>query len=74
MIHKVGDGFVISSGGTWLPGSYESERAARYAFRFSADDLQRLQDAANARGDGTITFADLQATRKAPPSTSGVSK
>lgn len=48
MIHPVTDGdktvFVISSGGSWLPGAYADERAARYAFQFSDAKLQSLAD------------------------------
>ena len=64
MIYKTDSGhFVISSGGTWLPGSFESKRAANYGFRFSCDSLKKLQDIANDRlngSGGTITFKDLQ--------------
>lgn len=66
-IRKVDDVFVISSRGTWVPGCYESERAANYAFRFDDQVLHRLQDTANQRAGGTggtITFEDLQVARK----------
>ena len=62
-IHRVEDGFVISSAKQWLPGIYDTEHTARYAFRFEAVVLQRLQDEANARAGGTrgvITRADLK--------------
>jgi len=61
-IKQVDGGFVISSGGTWLPGVYEDERTARYAFRLPAEVLQRLQDEANARAGGNggvITWGDI---------------
>lgn len=61
MIHAVDGGFVISSRGTWRPGCYESERAARWAFQFQDETLCRLRDAAIARGDCIITLVDLQA-------------
>lgn len=51
MIYPVDDGFVISSGGVWLPGVYATERAARYAFRFSNEDLERINVTRGA-GDG----------------------
>ena len=64
MIYETDSGhFVISSGGTWLPGSFESKRAANYGFRFSCDCLQELQDTANDQSNGsggTITFKELQ--------------
>lgn len=45
MIHHHDDGTcTISSRGGWLPGIYDSERTARYAFRFGDDILQRLSD------------------------------
>lgn len=46
---KIDDGFVISSHGVWLPGCYDSERAAKYAFGFSDEDLRKLQDNVNAK-------------------------
>lgn len=59
-IHKTDDGgFTISSHDIWLPGVYEDERTARYAFRLPEDVLQGLQDQANARGGGVITWGDL---------------
>lgn len=62
MIYKVENNYVISSHGTWLPGSYDSERTARYAFRFSDSDLLRLQKQVNYKGK-QITFEDLKAIR-----------
>lgn len=59
--------YVISSGHVWIPGRYEDERAARYAFRFSNASLQALQDSVNP--GGIITFAMLQALRKARATT-----
>lgn len=41
MIRKVDDAFVISGGGMWLPGSYESEKAARYALSSGRNQCQR---------------------------------
>lgn len=64
MIRKVNNGFVISSHGVWLPGCYDSERAAKYAFRFPDEDLQRLQGKVNARESDVsrrmISFEMLQ--------------
>ncbi len=51
VIYPVDNGYIISSGGVWLPGVYASERAARYAFRFSYDDLVRIH--ASRGGAGT---------------------
>lgn len=64
MTHRNDDGtYSISSRQVWLPGVYEDERTAKYAFRFGDEALQRLQDAANKRAGGTggvITYADLK--------------
>ena len=68
-IFKVKEGtYVIGSGGVWLPGIYESERAARYAFRFPDDQLRKLQDKINEKepieDKRVIAFAMLQELRK----------
>lgn len=63
-VHEVQGNFVIAEGQVWLPGSYESRQAADFAFVFSYQALQDLQDAANQRAGGTggtITMADLLA-------------
>jgi hypothetical protein len=62
-IHPVDGGFVISSGHTWLPGLYESERAARYAFKFPDETLSSLRNSKNVKEGATITFNDLQAAK-----------
>ena len=63
-IYKLdGGGYVISSHRVWRPGVYESERAARYAFRFSDDELKSLQNEANENSDISerrITLERLQ--------------
>jgi hypothetical protein len=61
VIRFEGNGYVISSRHCWLPGVYENERTARWAFRFSDIDLQRLQDEANKRAKRVITRADMAA-------------
>lgn len=57
-IHRVENNYVISSHGYWLPGSYESAAAAIYAFRFTDEILQALQDTVNP--GGVITFEMLK--------------
>lgn len=61
--------FVVSSGGVWLPGVYEDERAANYAYRFSSEDLHKLQDEVNEKEPDHekrfITFEMLQKLRRA---------
>ena len=63
MIYSVDNGYTISAYRSWLPGVYESERAARNAFKLNDKVLQNLMDAANARAGGsggTITEADVR--------------
>ena len=48
MIYKNNDNtFCASSNNTWIPGIYADERAAKYAFRFSNQELQNLQNEKN---------------------------
>ena len=62
MIHKVGDNYVISSHGTWLPGSYADERAAKFAFKFPDEVLLKLQASVNP--GGVITFEMLKDAKR----------
>lgn len=62
VVHRVDDRFVISADGSWLPGSFESEEAARQAFRLPGDILQRLQNEANTKmggSSGVLTLVDV---------------
>lgn len=56
--------YLISSRQVWLPGVYDSHRAARYAFRFPDEVLQALQDEVNEKEEDytkrVITFEMLQ--------------
>ena len=64
VIHQLIGHYVVSAYGVWLPGAYESERAARFAFRFSSEELQALQESANLRTQGRggiIAWSDLNA-------------
>lgn len=67
MIYPVEGGFVISSHGTWLPGVYADERAAKYAFRLTDAQLAELND---SRGAGAeyrpIQFEDVRRAKGAP--------
>lgn len=68
MIHRINGKysptFAIASSGVWRPGCYDSERAARYAFRFPDEALRSLQDQVNEREPDhekrVITFEMLQ--------------
>ena len=64
---KESGAWVISSHDVWLPGSYETEKAARYAFRFDRSQLASLQDQKNEMAGGSggvITFDDLKRLSK----------
>lgn len=67
-IHVCGDGkYCISSNQVWMPGVYENEKCARYAFRFSDSVLRQLMDEANLRvggKGGTITYQDLKLAKQ----------
>lgn len=69
MIYNTSCGYIISSGGVYLPGVYESEQAARYAFRFPNKALHDLQDEINAREPNKEKkgdyFRDVAGTGKA---------
>jgi hypothetical protein len=64
MIYKLDSmpGYVISSGGSWLPGVYDCERTARYAFRFPDEVLIQVRDKVRR----PITMDDLRAARTRP--------
>jgi hypothetical protein len=64
MIHRVNNYFLISSCQTWMPGAYESEGAARYAFRFCEDHLLQLRDEAVQSNGGIITMAAMKRLQK----------
>lgn len=53
--------YVISNGGGYLPGAYDSKRAAKYAFRFSREDLHEIWSKANNKA---ISFEQLQEFKK----------
>ncbi len=60
-IHETKDGlFTISAQGVWLPGCYESKRAANFAFRISDEAKARLRDNACLNNDGVITWQDIK--------------
>lgn len=69
MLHKVNNGYVISSRNVWVPGLYADEATALYAFQFKDKELQQLQDEANANNGGTggvITMQMLRSLRDRP--------
>ncbi len=63
-IHLGDDGtYTISAGGMWLPGIYDSARAARYGFRVDDACLQQLADSRDTARQ-PITFDELRAARR----------
>lgn len=67
MIYKTDGGYVISSRQVWVPGVYESYSAAHYAFQFSDEVLQRIQDEANKAAGGQGGVITMNALKKAKP-------
>jgi hypothetical protein len=62
-IREVDGVYVISSHQCWLPGNYDSERTARYAFRFPNEILEATEDVVNKGFQRPITMEDLRATK-----------
>jgi hypothetical protein len=59
--------YVISSRQVWMPGTYEDERTAKYAFKFRDEELREIHDSKEKNEAGLlqpITFKDLQEYRK----------
>lgn len=56
-------GYTISSRHVWLPGRYDTERTARWAFYFPNHLLQRAQVEINIRQQREITRDDLLALK-----------
>jgi hypothetical protein len=63
VIYPVDGGFVISSNGSWLPGSYATKEAARWAYQFSDEDLTAIQNRVNRKEQRPITTEDLREVR-----------
>jgi len=63
-IHKLDDGTcVIGAGGMWLPGCYENERAARFAFRLTDRQKADLRDISIIENNGVITWDRIKQFR-----------
>lgn len=64
MSERLVDGcWVISSRDQWLPGSYDTQRTARWAYRFDTATLRRLQERVNWTEQRPITRDDLAAEK-----------
>jgi hypothetical protein len=60
-IKKLDDGtYAISAGGCDFDGCYESERAARFAFKIDDNAKAVLWDAAIDTGNGVISWQDIK--------------
>jgi hypothetical protein len=57
--------YVISSRGRWLPGSYATQAAARWAFQFRDETLAALCRKINGAEGRPITTEDLRAQKRA---------
>lgn len=65
MIYRTDDGrYIVSSGRgrVWLPGIYEDQRAAQYAFSFYDHTLEKFSN--KIGHDRTITYSMLKELRK----------
>jgi hypothetical protein len=59
-IHTTSDGYMVSDQGTWVPGVYDSEKAARLAGELSPDAVHAMWEGVLDSGRDTATFADVQ--------------
>tara|TARA_R110000851_G_scaffold327134_1_gene496367 strand:+ start:245 stop:454 length:210 start_codon:yes stop_codon:yes gene_type:complete len=60
-IYKLEDGtFIVSDGDIYLPGYYENERSANFAFKISDEAKQELQDAADFTGNRVVAWQDIK--------------
>jgi len=60
MIHRLEDDcFVVSDGGTWLPGVYQTRELAQIALEIDCDELNARWEAVLADGRGTMTEKDM---------------
>ena len=65
MIYQVDRGsWVISSGGSWLPGSFATKGAAHVAFRLTDSQLAQLNKKINIKEKRDITLEDVRMTLK----------
>jgi hypothetical protein len=64
-VYEVNGTFMISSDDAWLPGNYDTQRTARWAFRFPDAVLTDLEERANGGEQRPITSADLRTAKTA---------
>lgn len=61
---KEHDSWVISSGGSWLPGSFETKGAGHLAFRLNDSSLSMLNKKINIEEKRNITIDDVRKALK----------
>jgi len=59
-IHKTSDGYMVSDQGTWVPGVYDSEVAAKLAGEMSPDKVHAMWEGVLDSGRDTATIADVR--------------
>ena len=59
-IHKTSDGYMVSDQGTWVPGVYDSEEAAKLAGELSPDAVHVMWEGVLDSGRDTATVADVR--------------
>lgn len=64
MTYKTDDGaWVVSAYQVWIPGAFETERAAKFVLKLSPEQQQELRDEINVNQDRLITWDDVKAKR-----------
>jgi len=64
MTYQTDDGaWVVSAHQVWVPGSFETERAAKFTLRLTVDQQYALRDEINIKQDRLITWDDVKAAR-----------
>lgn len=67
-VHETeGGAFVVSSYGTWVPGSFTTARAAKYMLRFSIEDQYKMWEQWRAERPVPcpgLSFEEMQCWRK----------
>lgn len=58
--HKISDGYLVSDQGTWVPGVYETEEAAKLAGELSPDAVHDMWEGVLRSGRDTATLKDVQ--------------
>lgn len=62
--HKISDGYLVSDNGTWVPGVYESEEAAKFAGELSPEAVHNMWEGVLQSGRITATIQDVKKARE----------